>query len=64
MAETASIDRKAVRRIPWVVVNTGQTAALYSGVLARYLASSGIVVYDDGESLFAVYQIGDVYARS
>ncbi len=59
IAESASINRKEVHRISWVDVNTGQTAALYSGVLARYLAGSGIVVYDDGEKLFAVELAGD-----
>ena len=59
IAETASINRKEVRRISWVDVNTGQSAALYSGVLARYLEGSGIVVYDDGESFYAVALAGD-----
>ena len=54
IAESASINRKAIRRISWVDVNTGQTAALYSGVLARYVEGSGVVVYDDGDRLFAV----------
>lgn len=54
IAESASINRKKVRRISWVDVNTGQTGALYSGVLARYVEGSGVVVYDDGERLFAV----------
>jgi len=54
IAESASINRKVVRSISWVDVNTGQTAALYSGVFARFLEGSGYVVYDDGERLFAV----------
>ena len=49
IAESASINRKNVRRISWVDVNTGQIAALYSGVLARYLEGSGFIVYDDDE---------------
>jgi len=59
IAESASINRKEVRSVSWVDVNTGQTAALYSGVLARYLEGSGIVVYDDGDSLFAVALSGE-----
>jgi hypothetical protein len=54
IAESASINRMEVRSISWVDVNTGQTAPLYSGVLARYLEGPGVVVYDDGESLFRV----------
>ncbi len=54
IAESASINRMDVRSISWVDVNTGQSAPLYSGVLARYLEGSGVVVYDDGESLFTV----------
>jgi hypothetical protein len=54
IAESASINRKRVRRISWVDVNTGQTGALYAGILARYLEGPGIVVYDDRERLFAV----------
>jgi hypothetical protein len=52
IAESASINRMEVRSISWVDVNTGQTAPLYSGVLARYLEGPGVVVYDDGENLF------------
>jgi len=59
LAESASINRKKVRRISWVDVNTGQTGALYSGVLARYVEGSGVVVYDDGSGLFAVALSGD-----
>jgi len=59
IAESASINRKEVRRISWVDVNTGQTAALYAGVLARYLEEPGVIVYDDGVSLFAVALSGE-----
>ena len=59
IAESASINRKKVRRISWVDVNTGQTGALYPGVLARYVEGAGFVVYDDGRSLFAVALSGD-----
>jgi hypothetical protein len=59
IAESASINRKEVRRISWVDVNTGQTAALYAGVLARYLEEPGFIVYDDGVSLFAVALSGE-----
>jgi len=59
IAESARINRKEIRRISWVDVNTGQTAALYAGVLARYLAGPGIVVYDDGDRLYAVALSGD-----
>ena len=54
IAESASINRKDVRRISWVDVNSGQTAALYAGVLARFLKGSGFIVYDNGVTLFAV----------
>lgn len=59
IAESASINNKVVRSISWVDVSTGQTAALYSGGFARYLEGSGVVVYDDGERLFAVELAGD-----
>ena len=59
MAESASINRKVVRSISWVDVNTGQTAALFSGGFARFLEGSGYVVYDDGERLFAVALASD-----
>ncbi len=59
IAESASINNKVVRSISWVDVNTGQTAALYSGVSARFLEGTGVVVYDDGERLFAVELAGD-----
>ena len=49
IAESVSINQMKIRRISWVDVNTGQTFALYAGVLARYLEGPGIVVYDDGD---------------
>ena len=54
IAESVSINQMKIRRISWVDVNTGQTFALYAGVLARYLEGPGIVVYDDGDRLFSV----------
>lgn len=59
IAETASVNRKAVARISWFNLKTGQTSAMYSGVVARYLPEAGVVVYDDGSKLFAVPQFGD-----
>jgi len=59
IAESVSVNRKKARRISWVDVNTGQTAALYAGVLARYFESSGMVVYDDGDRLFSVALSGE-----
>lgn len=59
IVESASINRKKVRQISWVDVKTGQTGALYPGVLARFLEGSGYVVYDDRERLFAVSLAGD-----
>ena len=63
ITESASINRKVVRSITWVDVKTGQTGALYSGVLARYLEGSGFVVYDDGERLFAVALSGNATSK-
>jgi len=58
IAETASINRRTVPRISWFDLKTGQSVALYSGVLAKYLAAPGVVVYDDGLKLYAVQQWG------
>jgi hypothetical protein len=58
IAETASVNRKNVARISWIDLQTGQSTVLYSGILARYLPGAGIIVYDDGASLFAVPQLG------
>jgi hypothetical protein len=59
IAETASVNRKNVRRISWIDVKTGQTSALYSGVFARYLPDSREIVYDDGDRLYVVAIFGD-----
>ena len=56
IAETASINRKRVARISWIDLNTGRTQALYPGVQARYIASAGVMVYDDGNRLYAIAQ--------
>lgn len=59
IAESSSVNRKEVRGISWLDLKTGQTSALYSGVFARYLADSGLIVYDDGGRLFLVAIGGD-----
>jgi hypothetical protein len=43
IAETAWIQSKSVPRISWFDLKTGQSAVLYSGVLARYVADAGII---------------------
>ncbi len=58
IAETAWIQSKSVPRISWFDLKTGQSAVFYSGVLARYVADAGIIVYDDGSKLYAVPQLG------
>jgi hypothetical protein len=58
IAETAWIQSRSVPRISWFDLKTGQSAVLYSGVLARYVADAGIIVYDDGSKLYAVPQLG------
>ena len=58
IAETASVSSKKVARISWIDLQTGQSTVLYSGILARYLPGAGIIVYDDGRSLYAVPQLG------
>lgn len=58
IAESASVNRKSVSRIAWFDLETGESAALYSGVLARYLDKTGIIAYDDGSALHAVPQFG------
>lgn len=58
IAETAWIQSKSVPRISWFDLKTGQSAVLYSGVLARYVADAGVIVYDDGSKLYAVPQLG------
>jgi hypothetical protein len=54
IAETAVINRKNVARISWMDLETGRVQALYSGLQARYIASAGAVVYDDGSKLYSV----------
>jgi hypothetical protein len=54
IAETASVNRMRVSRIAWFNLKTGESASLYQGVLALFLAKPGIVVYDDGGTLYAV----------
>jgi hypothetical protein len=60
IAETASVNGRNVSRISWLDLKTGESAALFSGVMARYLSDDGVIVYDDGSSLYAVYQRGPV----
>jgi len=59
IAESSSVNRKEVRGISWLDLKTGQSSALYSGVFARYLAETGLIVYDDGGRLFVVAIGGD-----
>ena len=54
IAETAFINRKNVARISWMDLETGSVQALYSGLRARYIASAGAIVYDDGSKLYSV----------
>jgi len=56
ITESALVNRRRVSRISWFDLETGASANLYPGVLARYLAASDLIVYDDGTSLFAVPQ--------
>lgn len=58
VAETATVNRRSVPRISWIDLATGESAALYSGVRARYLEAPGIIVYDDGSKLYSVPQRG------
>ena len=59
IAESALVNRKEVHRISWVDVKSGQASALFAGVFARYLAASGLMIYDDGRRLFVVDFSGD-----
>ncbi|MGD8358711.1 MAG: hypothetical protein PVG42_11695, partial [Lysobacterales bacterium] len=54
IAESASVNRIQVSRISWFKLKTGESADLYQGTLALYLAKPGLVIYDDGGSLYAV----------
>ncbi len=56
IAETASVNRKSVARISWIDLKTGRAQALYPGVQARYIASAGAMVYDDGSRLYSITQ--------
>jgi len=56
ITESALVNRRRVSRISWFDTETGESAYLYPGVLARYLAASDLIVYDDGSSLYAVPQ--------
>jgi hypothetical protein len=58
IAESASVNRRSVSRISWFDLETGESSALYSGILARYLDKAGIIAYDDGSALHAVPQFG------
>jgi len=59
IAESASVNRRKVPRISLFDLRTGESADLYAGLYARYLAASGLIVYDDGSELFAVPQMDD-----
>ena len=58
IAESASVNRRSVSRISWFDLETGESSALYSGILARYIDKAGIIAYDDGSALHAVPQFG------
>lgn len=57
ITESASVNRRRVSRISWFDLRTGESADLYAGVRAIYLARPGIIVYDDGSDLYAVPQV-------
>jgi hypothetical protein len=59
IAEYASVNRGRVSRISWMDPKTGETADLYAGTWTEHLADPGVVVYDDGEKLYAVPQRAD-----
>ncbi len=56
LSGTAAIGRKTTPRISWIDLETGEKVSQYSGILARYMASANVVVYDDGIKLYAVPQ--------
>lgn len=56
IAESASVNRRRVSRISWFDLQTGESADLYPGSHAVYLARPGVIVYDDGSVLYAVPQ--------
>lgn len=59
VSETASINRVTVNRIAWIDLKTGRSEPLYSGIMARFVADPGVIVYDDGNTLYAVSLSGD-----
>ena len=59
VSELASISGQDVARISWLDLKTGQSDALYSGVQARYVAGAGVIVYDDGGTLYSVSLAGE-----
>jgi hypothetical protein len=48
-----------VNRIAWIDLKTGRSEPLYSGVMARFVPDPGVIVYDDGNTLYAVSLAGD-----
>jgi hypothetical protein len=56
LSGTAAIGRKTTPRISWIDLETGEKVSQYSGILARYMASANVVVYDDGIKLYAMHQ--------
>ncbi|KAA9130275.1 hypothetical protein F3N42_13130 [Marinihelvus fidelis] len=54
IAETNTVNRRRVPRIAWFNRRTGEKGDFYGGVRARFLAAAEVMVYDDGNSLFAV----------
>lgn len=59
IAETAWANERRVPRISWFSLETGESVDLYAGLHARYLATGDVIVYDDGDSLYAVPQQPD-----
>lgn len=59
IAETAWANERRVPRISWFSLETSESVDLYAGLHARYLATGNVIVYDDGESLYAVPQRPD-----
>jgi hypothetical protein len=57
ITESASVNDRRVSRISWFELETGQSAALYSGGHALFLDEAAVIVYDDGSNLFAVPQM-------
>jgi len=54
LSEMASVNGQEIARISWLDLKTGQSNALYSGVQARYVGGAGVIVYDDGGTLYSV----------